>query len=260
MVYGEDLFHNVEVLSGLVKDIEVVLFHTPDLNNIPTPREIDRLKELGDRKDISFTVHLPASLEPAAERQDLREESLDLAAEIIGRFSGLHPRHYILHLPFSKPTLIPIPGYYFPWKPAEEWNQWGQRAEEALKRLSNSLGAPESLLVENINYSPGFLEPFVRKGLCGLCLDMGHLWLGREDILGVLRNYLQLTRVIHLHGVEGFKDHISLANLPSRQLEEWFQVLHEAAYQGVITLEVFDPVDLEESLNITYKFFDRMLE
>ncbi len=120
--------------------------------------------------------------------------------------------------------------------------------------------APESLLVENINYSPGFLEPFLKKGLCGLCLDIGHLWLGGEDITEVLRHYLQQTRVIHLHGVDGFNDHISLANLPPHQVKEWVQVLKEAAYQGVITLEVFDPVDLEESLNIIYEFFDRMVE
>ena len=256
MVYGEDLLHNVEVLSDLVKDIEIVLFHTPDLNNIPTSREIDRLREIGNRKNISFTVHLPASLEPAAERQDLREESLNLAAWIIGRISNLHPRHYILHLPFSKPTLVPIPGFYFSWKPTEEWDQWSRRAEVALKRFSDLLGPTQSLLVENINYSPYFLEPFLKKGLCGLCLDIGHLWLGQEDVSMVLRHYLQETRVIHLHGVDGFKDHISLTHLPLHQLEDWFLILKEASYQGVITLEVFDPVDLEESLNIIYGFFD----
>ncbi len=182
MVYGEDLIHNVEVLSGLVKDIEIVLFHTPELNNIPTCREIERLKEIGDRREISFTVHFPASLEPAAEKKELREASLEIAAEIIGQFSCLHPRHYILHLPFSKPTLVAIPGFYFPWKPTEEWNQWSHRADEALERFKRLLGPSESLLVENINYSPRFLEPFWRKGLCAFCLDIGHLLLGRETV------------------------------------------------------------------------------
>lgn len=254
MVYGEDLVHNVEILSGLVKDIEVVLFHTPGLNNIPTCREINRLREIRDCNEISFTVHFPASLEPAAESKDLREESLEIAAEIVGRFSCLHPRHYILHLPFSKPTLVAIPGCYFPWKLTEEWNQWSHRADEALERFGRLLGPADSLLVENINYSPRFLEPFWRKGLCDFCLDMGHLLLGREAVSEILEQYLQVTRVIHLHGVEGFKEHISLACLPPRQLQGWLQMLKKAAYQGVITLEVFDPQDLEESLNITYEF------
>ena len=256
MVYGDDLIHNVEVLSGLVKDIEVVLFHTPEINNIPTGREIDHLREIGERKEISFTIHFPASLEPAAEKKDLREESFEIAAEIVGRFSSLHPRHYILHLPFSKPTLVAIPDFYFPWKATEEWNQWSYRADEALTRFGSLLGPAESLLVENINYSPRFLEPFWKKGLCEFCLDMGHLLLGREAVSEILEQYLQVTRVIHLHGVEGFKEHISLACLPSRKLQGWFQVLKKAAYQGVITLEVFDPRDLEESLNITRGFLE----
>lgn len=250
MVYGEDLIHNVEILSDLVKDIEIVLFHTPERHNIPSGREIDRLREIGDRKEISFTVHLPASLEPASERQDLRKESLEISAEIIGRFSGLDPRHYILHLPFSKPTLVAVPGSYFPWEPTPEWEQWSHRAGEALEGFNRLLGENGSLVVENINYSPRFLEPFLGNGLCDLCLDIGHLLLGREAVPEVLTHYLPVTRVIHLHGVDGYRDHISLAPLPPRQIKEWFQLLREAAYPGVITLEVFDPKDLEESLAI----------
>ncbi len=251
MVYGENLIHNVEILSGLVKDIEIVLFHTPELNNIPSLREIERIKEIGNRKELSFTVHLPASLEPASDKKDLMEESLEIAAEIIARFSCLQPRHYILHLPFSRPTLVAIPGFYFPWKPTKEWHQWSHRAEEALERVNRLLGPSDSLLIENINYSPRFLEPFWQKGLCAFCLDMGHLLLGGEAVSEILTQYLQVTRVIHLHGVDRFKEHISLSCLPPGQVQDWFHQLKKAAYQGVITLEVFDPLDLEESLNIT---------
>jgi sugar phosphate isomerase/epimerase len=251
MVYGEDLIHNVEILSDLVKDIEIVLFHTPELNNIPSCREIERIKEIGGRKGLSFTVHFPASLEPASEKRNLMEESLEIAAEAVARFSCLHPRHYILHLPFSRPTLVAIPGFYFSWKPTEEWHQWSHRAEEALERINRLLGPADSLLIENINYSPRFLEPFWQKGLCAFCLDIGHLLLGGEAVSEVLNQYLPVTRVIHLHGVDGFKEHISLSCLPPRPLQSWFRMLKKAAYQGVVTLEVFDPLDLEESLNIT---------
>jgi len=82
MVYGEDLIHNVEMLSDLVKDIEIVLFHTPECHNIPSGREIDRLREIRNQKEISFTVHLPASLEPASERQDLRKASLLITGSV----------------------------------------------------------------------------------------------------------------------------------------------------------------------------------
>jgi hypothetical protein len=64
-------------------------------------------------------------------------------------------------------------------------------------------------------------------------------------------DYPRLTKL-----ASRFKEHISLACLPPRQLQGWLQMLKKAAYQGVITLEVFDPQDLEESLNITYGFLE----
>jgi sugar phosphate isomerase/epimerase len=51
----------------------------------------------------------------------------------------------------------------------------------------DEIGENNKLLVENINYSPSFLEPFCKEGLCGLCLDIGHLLLGQEDVMEVMR-------------------------------------------------------------------------
>jgi hypothetical protein len=36
MVYGEDLLKNARTLADVVDNVEIVLFHTPSLHNIPS--------------------------------------------------------------------------------------------------------------------------------------------------------------------------------------------------------------------------------
>ena len=103
MVFGEDLLGNVRRLSPLVDYVEIVLFRTPDLHNLPTAPEIRELKKIGAGEGIGFTVHLPASLEPASKDQNLREESLKSIHETCRRMEDLDPAHFILHLPFHPP-------------------------------------------------------------------------------------------------------------------------------------------------------------
>ncbi len=251
MVFGEDLLGNVRRLSPLVDYVEIVLFRTPELHNLPTAPEIRELKKIGAGEGIAFTVHLPASLEPASKDQNLREESLKIIHETCRQMEDLDPVHFILHLPFSAPTLVPVPDLYFKRKdPAGEWNGWNIRVAEALKALRADLPSPERLLVENINYSPHFLEPFLKEGLCRLCLDLGHLLLGRETVLAHLREYNGHIQEIHLHGVNGYDEHLSLAHLPVERLQKWLAFLIESGQGKWMTLELFSPEELQESLDI----------
>ena len=251
MVFGEDLLENVRRLSPLVDYVEIVLFRTPDLHNLPTALEVRELKKIGAGEGIGFTVHLPASLEPASTDQNLRDESLMTIRETCRRLEDLDPAHFILHLPFSPPTLVPVPDLYFKTQdPAGKWNGWSARAAETLNALRAVGPSPGTLLVENINYSPRFLETFLKEGLCRLCLDLGHLLLGRETVLDYLEEYVGHIQEIHLHGVNGYDEHLSLAHLPVERLQKWLAFLKESDYRKLITLELFSPEELQESLDI----------
>lgn len=255
MVFGDELLKNARLLANMVDYVEIILFHTPTLHNIPTSEEICSLKKIGDQEDMAFTVHLPASLEIAASDRTQREKSVQLAREIFLRTVELEPMHYILHVPFSPPTLVAIPDFYFTSQNDPRWDEWRGHALESLEVLHGVLGKPGKLLVENINYSPRFLEPFLESGFCGLCLDLGHLILGREEVMEHLRHRLDVTHEIHLHGVSGYDEHLSLSRLPKDQVHEWLRYIHRNSFQGAITLEVFSPRDLEESLEIMLEAF-----
>lgn len=255
MVFGEDLVDNVQRLAGIVDHVEIVLFHTPKLHNFPDPKEIDALQKIKVREKITFSVHLPTSLEIASKEREKRDFSIRLAKELFNKMSVLEPLYYILHIPFTPPTLVPVPGSYLTKSQRPEWDIWTKRALASLETLYSVLGDTQKMLVENINYSPSFLEPFLESGFCDLCLDLGHLMLGHENVADILTKYLEVTREIHFHGVKGDEEHVSLSVMPRLLVAEWMEIIHTAGFNGVLNLEVFNPSDLEESNNIVWEAF-----
>ncbi|MGD2272555.1 MAG: cobamide remodeling phosphodiesterase CbiR [Desulfobacterales bacterium] len=253
MVFGDNLINNIELLADLTDHIEIVLFYTPDLHNIPDAGEINYVKRIGENKNITYSVHLPAFLEVASSDVNIQAQSIQLTGDIIKRMNALRPRHHIIHIPFTSPTLTPEPDVYFSNEDAKQFYFWTPRALNSLRLLKNAAGQGTKILVENINYSPSLLKPFLQNGLCDLCLDVGHLLLGREKVMDALKNYLRVTREIHLHGVVGYEEHLSLAVLPVERISKWIRFLWQSEFSGIVNLEVFTPGDLEESLEILTK-------
>jgi sugar phosphate isomerase/epimerase len=250
MVFGEDLSKNVNLLAGMMDHIEIVLFKTRQLHNIPGDKEIEYLKRIGEDNHTSYSVHLPAFLEIASRDRSKREESIQLAVDIIRRMNTINPLHHILHIPLTPPTLTPEPGVYFYRNQGQQFKDWTLRALDSLKALKEKTGQGAKILVENINYSPLFLETFLSNELCGLCLDLGHLLLGHENVMETLKYYLNVTEEVHLHGVLDYQEHLSLSVLPGERVSKWLRFLWQIGYKGIVNLEVFTPADLEESMNI----------
>jgi len=253
MIYGKSVVRNAEMLSrsgiGLCFT-EILLFHTPELHNIPTIRELQSLIEIQDRTQTAYTVHLPAFLEIASNNREIREKSIRLIIDIWLETSILQPAYYILHIPVTPPTLVTVPGQYFKSGSSQSWGDWTSLAMESLRRIRASVGDMHNLLIENINYSPYFLEPFFKADYGRFCLDIGHLLLGDENVPEVLEHFRDQIREIHLHGVKDYTEHLSLDVLSRDKVVEWLSYLSRWNYQGFINLEVFSPGDLETSLEV----------
>ena len=250
MVFGENLLENAHLLTGMVDHIEIVLFYTPTLHNFPSASEIKVLKKLGVDEDVSFSVHLPTFLEIASRNKKKREKSVQMVIDLINFMDELNPLYHILHIPYTSPTLMPVPDLYFTGEHRDKFIDWTQRAMESLETIQLRVGQSNKILVENINYSPIFLECFWKLGLCEFCLDMGHLMLGRESVIKMTKQFMPVTREVHLHGVKGCEEHLSLAVLPEARVSKWVKLLVEASYGGVVNLEVFSEGDLEASISM----------
>ncbi len=246
MVFGPDPLANIRLLAGTVDHVEVVLFHTGEFHNLPAPAEARALGHALRASGMSASVHLPTTLELASPDPARREASLALARRACACAAPLEPEHYVLHVPALPPTLVAVPGQYLHPGDPFDWAGWHRRALGSLELLAEGVGR-HRLLVENINYSPCFLEPLLDRGF-GLCLDLGHLVLGDEDVPAHLERYLTRTGELHLHGVQGHTDHLSLARLPPERVGRWAAHLRARRYRQPVTLEVFRPEDLAESV------------
>lgn len=253
IVFGKNLLENVHMLAEMVDHIEILLFHTPELNNFPSRTEIKAVKKMGDNEGLSFSVHLPASLEIASRHREKRQKSVRMVVELINLMNELNPTCHILHIPVTPPTLTAVPGHYLTTKNQDKFDGWAQRAVDSLLTIQSRIGPNNKILVENINYSPIFLEIFWKSGICDLCLDMGHLMLGRESVSETTRQFMSVIKEIHLHGVIEDEEHLSLTVLPEARVSQWVNLLVDADFKGVINLEVFTPEDLETSFGMLFE-------
>jgi sugar phosphate isomerase/epimerase len=263
MIYGKSMERNAERLSrsGNGLDfIEIVLFHTPQLHNIPTARELQTLKEIQERTQSTYTVHLPASLDIASKHQDIREKSIRMIVDIWHKTSILQPAYYVLHIPMTPPTLVSVPGQYIKSVSPRSSDDWTSRAMDSLGQIRDRVGNESALLLENINYSPRFLEPFFKADHGGFCLDIGHLLLGDEHVMEVMERFRDQIREIHLHGVRDYTEHLSLNVMPRDKVAEWLSCLQRWNFQGYINLEVFSPEDLKSSLEVVSDIIQELSE
>ena len=113
----------------------------------------------------------------------------------------------------------------------------------------------EKIAVENLSYPFSYVDRLVTENGFSVCADIGHLVVMGVDPLEHLGKYLSRTRVIHLHGVDGGKDHVSLKYLDEALVRRLTGFLRDNDYRGVVTLEVFSEMDLEESIGVLRKAF-----
>ena len=236
--WGDDILPNVRFLGGKTRDVELVLFDVDEYCNIPDAAQAAELKAAAEQFDLSYTVHLPLNLNLTEGKMD---ESIEKALRVINGTLTLDPHAYVCHLECRE--LSPETADIVP--------EWQRQREKALSALLEKAGiSPLLLAVENLETYPiDWNEPVIRAKGTSACLDIGHLFLQHIDPLPVMRKWLPLTTVIHLHGV-GTRDHQSLKHQPAESVRAVINELIRADYRGVVTLEVFNESDFSESMEV----------
>ena len=245
-VYPADILPNVEALAPYVDDIELVLFEsrttddgrqtTEDrVSNIPTQDIIQRLAALAQQHGLTYTVHFPIDRHlgspDAAERRALQKQMLAIMAST----RPLAPFAYVLHLEGVSRDSAPA-----------RVQTWVSDIAGLLPALIECAGDPALLCVENLNYPFAWCEPLLDRFGLGICIDLGHLWIGGYDADAHLKRHLPRTRVIHLHGIRDGRDHLALTALPPARLRRLLNAIGDFA--GVLTLEIFDYEGVRDSV------------
>ncbi len=243
-IFPDDILPNVDALSTVVDDIELVLFESTDASNFPSQEIIDQLSGISRERNLTYTVHFPLDRKAGSESESERNEFASQATRVIDLTRPLDPFAFVLHLEGISSSAS-----------GKDQDAWRERVRSVCKAISRAAGDPSRVCVENLGYPFVWNNPTIEEFGFTYCIDIGHLWrYGVEDWETLIRTYLTRTRVIHLHGeVEG-KDHISLSNNVER-INCLLPLLTE--YRGVVTLELFSATDFFPSLSMIADVWDR---
>ncbi|MBA4396573.1 MAG: xylose isomerase [Syntrophus sp. (in: bacteria)] len=234
------LAENVAFLADKVDDIELVLFESHEISNLPDTDTVKRLREIAEQYDLTYTVHLPLDTWLGHADAAIRRPSVDKCLRVIEHTARLAPFAYILHFHGDRRGESPSPDMM-------RWQEGHRRAVERLVQIV----PPEYLCVETLDYPYEFIEDIVIDYKLSVCMDIGHQLLCGVDPEGYLDRYLPHTRVLHLHGVENGHDHKSLAFLPGGLLTALINRLGKGPdIQRVLTIEIFDEGAFNQSMDL----------
>jgi sugar phosphate isomerase/epimerase len=216
-----------------IREMQLVLFDTPEISNIPSPEETARLAGIAADYDMAFTVHLPGDITLGDADPSIRRASSEMFARVVDVTSRLEPICWILH--------IPLPD-------EKETDGYLSRTSEALASLIGELGSPRELAIENIHPVFEIEPPIIEEFGTSVCIDVGHLISFDMDVWSFLDRWLPRCRNTHVHGCIGKRDHESLASLPRGFLERLFSRLAAEPGLQTVTMEVFGVSDFESSM------------
>jgi len=247
-ILPDDILPNVHYLAPLTDDVELVLFESEQLSNLPSPETIRQLERIARLHQLSYTIHFPLDVLPGSLDESTRRTSVARYRQIRSLVSSLEPFAYILHL---------TPESYGSC-PATDITAWHRQLDRTLAEMMADGWDPRMLCVETLSYPFHFVMDLVEKYDLAVTLDIGHVWLGGFDARRIARDLLPLARVIHLHGVADGHDHLGLGSTRKDLRDDFLSALTRQiacdGQQRVLTLEVFDQPALEESLRVVDEF------
>ena len=227
-VIPDDLLPNVRFMADTVDDIELVLFESGKWSNLPDERTVASMQRIADKHDITYSVHFPIDRRAGADDPEERAAFQRYVAAIIRLTAELPLSGYLLHLEGLDDENDP-----------GELRRWKTACTAFCEQLNDSFpDVHTKICVENLGYTPELHAELVETFHFSHCVDIGHLWNAQYSWKEYLAQVLEHTKIIHLHGVAGGKDHQSLQlHAQQEQIQDLMPFLR--SYGGVLTLEVF---------------------
>jgi sugar phosphate isomerase/epimerase len=239
-----DILTNVKLLAERVDDIELVLFDSDEISNIPDAELVRAFRDISAENGNTYTVHLPLDIQLGSSNEDERSKSVDKCLRVMDRLSPADPFAYIVHFHGDRRGN----------KPSNNVAQWQANLEKSIKRLLQSNVDSGDLCVETLDYSYEFIDKLVYDYDLSICLDVGHILLNAHSLEDYLDHYMKKIRVIHLHGISDGIDHKDISFLDSDCLLTLIsRICENKAEARVVTLEVFSEKELVKSVSVLEK-------
>ncbi len=170
--------------------------------NCFSPASVERLIALKQRRQLSYTVHLPLwSVEPSTPLQPVRLGSVLAVIDSIRATLPLGPERYVLHATgalaaeFSHMEPESVRGVVM--------RQFQSNARESIREILHKTGIPSRLLaIETIEFPFELTVEMAEELDLSMCLDTGHVlagFPGPVELFDVLERVLPRLGEIHMH-------------------------------------------------------------
>jgi sugar phosphate isomerase/epimerase len=248
-----DIIPNVEYLKDKVDDIELVLFESDEFSNLPSAADMQKLAEMAEENELTYSVHLPLDVYLGHPDRRERERSVGKCLRIIELTRNLPKSASVMH--FEAGPGVDINGFS-----ADEQQRFTEALRDSIAMLlkGTALSASE-FCVENLNYPFELVWPVVEEFGLSVTLDVGHLEYYGFPTADYIKRYLHKARVLHIHGTLDGKDHNSLAFMKPEALDLVMNSLTAAPVSGrVFTLEIFSQEDFDSSCMVMERFISSL--
>jgi sugar phosphate isomerase/epimerase len=237
-IWHDYMLPNVEKLAPLVDDVELLLFDVE--HDVPGAEDVAQMVRLKHEHALSYTLHTPLDASLASADETRRLAGVDKVRRAIDWARPLAPLAHTVHVYLGDGERDPSP-------PAD-LDAWRERARRSLETITRDV-PPATVCVECIDYDFALIAPVVRALDLSVALDVGHALRDGLPLAPLVDEWLPRARVLQLHGTRpDGRDHKSLVYAPRAEVEWLLRTLAARQFDGVLTLEVFDASDLEESL------------
>jgi sugar phosphate isomerase/epimerase len=240
-IYPDHIIPNVKMLAPYLDEIELLLFES-SLDSLPTMQQIKELALLAEQNDLSYNVHLPIDISLTDSDPLVRSRAVNIIKIIFDLTCVLAPSTYTLHLPYNDDK-TPFNG--------ENLKTWQDFAADGIEKLIVTGIKSQIISIETLAYPFEWLEEIIKAFGLSVCIDIGHLIAYGFGFEKVFDRHSSNTSIIHLHGIENKKDHVSLNRLSLEQMDQIIGILKR--YYGVVSLEVFSFDNLSTSLTFLEK-------
>ena len=242
-IIPDDIIPNIEYLKDKVDDVELVLFESDEMSNLPSESDMTKLRKIGRAHDLTYSVHLPLDVYLGSADSAVRKRSVEKCCRVIELTEVLNPSAYIMHAE-AEPG-ISISGFSDTQKKG-----FANNFHASLEKLFYDVSvSPSEFCVETLNYPFEILDEVISALGLSVTLDIGHLELYGFSVDDHLERYLPQTRVLHMHGIENGKDHNGLQHMRNETLDTVMKALSgNQLADRVFTMEIFSEEDLLSSV------------
>ena len=233
-IYPDNILSNVTRLAPYLDEIELILFESSP-GSLPDHREIKGLHAIGDEFDITFNVHLPLDICLGSRDRAERIRAAETIEMVMDITAALTPSTYTLHFDYDRTC-----------HDKKHLHLWLDFIRASMEKLVSAGIDCERISIETLMYPFEWVDKIIRDFDLQVCLDLGHLILQKQDIEKVFDKYFHRVPILHIHGVEKDKDHLSLDKLSQKESGRVINILKR--FSGVVSIEVFSFKNLIDSL------------